>query len=108
MGLSSSRDTGLAWHRTRQALEQACERGELFNLKIANRRWYPAVFAGLNAEQVKAVCHALQGLDAVSSFVFSQRPQGSLGGKMVAEALQAGQLPSVLRAADVVASEQTN
>lgn len=104
--LISSKEMGASWHRTRQALEQACERGELFNLKIANRRWYPAAFAALDAEQVKAVCQRLRALDPVSSFIFWERIHGSLGGKTITQAIQEGRLPAVLRAAEVFAGEQ--
>ena len=50
----------------RQALDQAVERGELFNVKIANRRWYPASFVQLEPSAVKTVCLLLQGIDLVS------------------------------------------
>jgi len=104
--LISSKEMGQAWHRTRQALEQACERGELFSLKIVNRRWYPAMFAELGADDVKAVCTLLQPLDPVSCFIFWVRKHASLGGKTMAEALKDGQLAAVLRAAESFASEQ--
>lgn len=104
--LISSKEMGASWHRTRQALEQACERGELFNLKIANRRWYPAVFAELESEQVKAVCQWLRALDPVSSFIFWERKHGSLGGLTIGQALEQGRLPAVLRAAEAFACEQ--
>lgn len=96
---------GLSWSRTRQALEQACGRGELFSLKIGNKRWYPASLLGLPAEDVKAVCLLLRGVDVVSQFIFWQRKHGSLDGQTLAEALQAGKTAAVLRAAEVFASE---
>ena len=96
---------GLAWSRTRQALEQACDRGELFSLKIGNKRWYAASLMGLSAEDVKAVCLLLRGVDPVSQFIFWERPHGALAGQTLPQALQAGKRAAVLRTAEVFASE---
>lgn len=96
---------GLSWSRTRQALEQACDRGELFSLKIGNKRWYPASLMGLSAEDVKAVCLLLRGVDPVSQFIFWERKHGSLAGQTLPQALQAGKTAAVLRTAEVFASE---
>lgn len=103
--LVGSNDLGLAWSRTRQALEQACDRGELFSLKIANRRWYPAAFMDLPVDDVKAVCQVLNGVDPVAMFVFWHRKHGSLGGRTLSEAFQDGQRQAVLHAAEAFASE---
>jgi hypothetical protein len=96
---------GLSWSRTRQALEQACERGELFSLKIGNKRWYPASLMDLNVEDVKAVCLLLRGVDPVSQFIFWERKHGALAGQTLPQALQAGKTAAVLRTAEVFASE---
>lgn len=96
---------GLSWSRTRQALEQACRRGELFGLKIGNKRWYPASLMGLSAEAVKAVCLLLRGVDPVSQFIFWERKHGSLAGQTLPQTLQAGKRAAVLRTAEVYASE---
>lgn len=96
---------GLSWSRTRQALEQACDRGELFSLKIGNKRWYPASLMGLSAEDVKAVCLLLRGVDPVSQFIFWERKHGSLAGQTLPQTLQAGKRAAVLRTAEVYASE---
>lgn len=96
---------GLSWSRTRQALEQACDRGELFSLKIGNKRWYPASLMGLSAEDVKAVCLLLRGVDPVSQFIFWERKHGSLAGQTLPQALKAGKTAAVLRTAEVFASE---
>ena len=96
---------GLAWSRTRQALEQACDRGELFSLKIGNKRWYAAGLMGLAAEDVKAVCLLLRGVDPVSQFIFWERPHGALAGQTLPQALRAGKRAAVLRTAEVFASE---
>ncbi len=96
---------GLSWSRSRQALEQACARGELFSLKLDNKRWYPANLIGLRAEDVKAVCALLRGVDPMSQFIFWERKHGSLAGQTLAQALQAGQREAVLRTAEVFACE---
>lgn len=96
---------GLSWSRTRQALEQACDRGELFSLKIGNKRWYPASLMDLNVEDVKSVCLLLRGVDPVSQFIFWERKHGSLAGQTLPQALQAGKTAAVLRTAEVFASE---
>jgi hypothetical protein len=96
---------GLSWSRTRQALEQACDRGELFSLKIGNKRWYPASLMDLNLEDVKSVCLLLRGVDPVSQFIFWERKHGSLAGQTLPQALQAGKTAAVLRTAEVFASE---
>ncbi len=96
---------GLSWSRTRQALEQACDRGELFSLKIGNKRWYPASLMDLNVEDVKSVCLLLRGVDPVSQFIFWERKHGSLAGQTLPQALQAGKTTAVLRTAEVFASE---
>jgi len=96
---------GLSWSRTRQALEQACDRGELFSLKIGNKRWYPASLMNLTVEDVKSVCLLLRGVDPVSQFIFWERKHGSLAGQTLPQALQAGKTAAVLRTAEVFASE---
>ena len=96
---------GLSWSRTRQALEQACERGELFSLKIGNKRWYPASLMDLNVDDVKAVCLLLRGVDPLSQFIFWERKHGALAGQTLPQALQAGKTAAVLRTAEVFASE---
>ncbi len=98
---------GLSWSRSRQALEQACARGELFSLKIGNRRWYPANLMGLPAEDVKAVCLLLSGVDPVSQLIFWERKHGSLAGQTLHNALRIGQREAVLRTAEAFACEHT-
>lgn len=102
------RDLAEAWGgRSRQALDQACDRGELFNLKIAGKRWYPSMFLGLSAESVKAICLALKGVDPVSKVIFWARPHGALGGRTLAQAVEAGQLERVAQLAQDFADEYT-
>ncbi len=81
-----------AWGRSRQALETACKRDELFRLRIGKRWWYPAVFETLAAEDVARVCRALTGGDVVSKFLFWHRKHGGIGARTIAQALQGGQV----------------
>lgn len=103
--LVGSKELGIAWGRTRQALGRACDRGELVSLKIGRKRWYPAAFATLDPEQVKAVCLPLVDVDPVGQFIFWQRKHGVLGGCTIAEVLRHGQLQAALDAAKAFARE---
>lgn len=104
--LVGSSDLGTAWGgRSRQALEQAAERGDLFSLKLRGRRWYPAVFAALSAESVKAVCQPMKAVDPVAQFLFWNRPHGALAGQTVAQAIQAGQLARAVQLAQAQAQD---
>ena len=93
------------WGRTRQALDQACGRHELFNLKVGRRLWYPAVFLRHAADDVRAVCRALGEGDAASMLVFWMRRHGGLGGKTVSEAIEEKRLGRVLELARAWAEE---
>ncbi|WP_139379420.1 hypothetical protein [Zoogloea sp. LCSB751] len=95
-----------AWGRTRQALEQALRRGELFSIKVGKNRYYPAVFTKLEAETVKTVCLALKGKDEVGKFIFWSRPHGGLGGETLLEALSSGQSDQVYRLAEGWSAER--
>lgn len=53
-----------------QALDQATEAGELFDLQVGKTRYYPAAFMRLEMEVVKAVCSQLKGDDVVAKFIF--------------------------------------
>jgi len=94
-----------AWGCSRQALEQACERDELFSLKINGRRWYPASAMTLSAEAVKSVCAALAGMEPVARFITWETRQGSLGGLTLAQAIKAGRTNDAIRVAHSLADE---
>ena len=87
------------WSRSRQALDQACARGELFSLKLGKNRYYPAAFLHLDADAVKRVNLALKGDDSTAKFVFWSRGHGALGNRSVAEALNDGRLEQVVELA---------
>jgi hypothetical protein len=103
--LVKTQDLAEKWGRTRQALDQAVERGELFNIKIGGRRWYPAVFARLTADDVGHVNLALGTSHPVSKYVFWNRPHGGLGGKTPESAILEGKLARVTELAEAWAEE---
>ena len=79
-----------AWGLTRQALAPAGERGEVFAVKVGNRLYYPQAFLGMDREAVAMVCHALGDLGSSEKLMFWLREHGTLAGKSVAAALEAG------------------
>lgn len=94
-----------AWRCTCQTLEQACERDELFSLKITGRRWYPASAQDLDATAVKRVCSALSGMEPVAKFITWETKHGSLGGRTLAQSIAAGRVDDAVRLAQLVANE---
>lgn len=103
--LVSGTELAARWARSRQALDQACARHELFNLKVGNRLWYPAVFLRHEADEVRAVCRSLGAGDPASMLVFWMRTHGGLGGRTVSEAVEARQLDRVVELARAWAEE---
>lgn len=96
-----------AWGLTRQALAAACERGELFSVKVGNRRYYPSAFLGLERALVAEVCGALGALEPAEKLLFWIRSHGALGGRAVADALASGVAPAkVLRLAAAWSGER--
>jgi transposase InsO family protein len=93
------------WGLTRQGLDEATARHELFVLKIRGRLYAPAVFAELNREEVKRVCQSMPGADSESQLFFWTRPHGALGGKTPAQAIRAGQVARVVEIAQGLAEE---
>jgi hypothetical protein len=79
-----------AWGLTRQALAPAADRGEIFAVKVGNRLYYPQAFLGLDRETVAAICRALGNLGASEKLMFWLRDHGTLAGRTVAAALEAG------------------
>ncbi len=97
--LVKSTELAKRWGRTRQALDQACDRQELFRVKVGNRQWYPVVFLRLTADQVKKVSLALGAGDPSSMLMFCLRKHGGLGGRTIADAITAGELKRVVELA---------
>lgn len=88
-----------AWGITRQALDQAVERGELFSIKHGNKRYYPQPLVSLEREAVSRVCKAFGRADGAEKLVFWQRPHGALSGRTAAQAVAAGQTDRVVQLA---------
>jgi hypothetical protein len=96
-----------AWGLTRQALAPASDRGELFAVKIGNRLFYPQAFLAMDRQAVAAICRALGDLGASEKLIFWLREHGSLAGRQVAAALEAGtSLATVERLAAAWARER--
>lgn len=92
-----------AWGRTRQALDQAVRRSELFSIGIRNRNWYLAVFQALVAADVAKVCRELRHLSEAEQLVFWLRPHGALGGATVEQAFRSNRVADVLALAKAYA-----
>lgn len=92
-----------AWGRTRQALDQAVRRGELFSIGIRNRNWYLAVFQALVAADVAKVCRELRHLSEAEQLVFWLRPHGALGGATVEQAFRSSRVADALALAKAYA-----
>jgi len=104
--LLSSTEFAPRWGVTRQALEQAVERGELFSLKVGNRRYYPSVFLSLTRPLVAEITRTLGSADADEKLIFMLRTHGGLGGRSIAEAVSAGMEDRVLNLAQSWAEER--
>ena len=87
-----------AWGLTRQALDQAVERNDLFSVKLGNKRYFLGALVPLDRSAVAMVCRALGSAVASEKLLFWLRKQGALGGKTVADIVAAG---GHLRAAEV-------
>lgn len=101
----ASEELAQAWVWSRQALEEACERGELFKLQISGADWYPAVFATLSCVDVRDVCDILRGLDPITAFIFWHAKHGSLRGMTLPEALRRGERQAVIHLSQTFASQ---
>lgn len=99
---------GSSWGITRQALDQAVERGELFSLKIAGRRYYLAELRDITREQAAQVCCALGKLSPSEKLMFWLHAHGGLQGRTPVVAIQAGQLARTVQLAQAWASERTH
>lgn len=98
---------GSSWGITRQALDQAVERGELFSLKIAGRRYYLTELRDITREQTAQVCCALGKLSPSEKLMFWLHAHGGLQGSTPVVAIQAGQLARTVQLAQAWALEHT-
>lgn len=97
--LVSGSDLAKAWSRTRQAIDQARGRSELFGVRVKNAYLYPAGFAQLPAESVGKVNRQLGGGDAVAKFIFWTRPHGGAGGMTIAALIAKGNVARAIELA---------
>jgi hypothetical protein len=97
--LIPSAGLGSSWGVSRQALDQAVERGELFSLKIASRRYYLAQLRDITREQAAEVCRALGKLSPSEKLTFWLREHGGLQGRSAVTAIHDGQLARVVQLA---------
>ena len=103
--LMASAEFAQAWGLSRQALDQAVERGELFSMKLGNKRFYPRELLRLDRPTVARVCKALGDASAVEKLVFWLRQHGGLGGASAVDAAAAGKTDRVVQLAQAWAEE---
>lgn len=103
--LMASAEFAQAWGISRQALDQAVERGELFSMKLGNKRFYPRELLRLDRPTVARVCKALGDASAAEKLVFWLRRHGGLGGVSAVEAAVGGKVDRVARLAKAWAEE---
>ena len=106
--LIPSAGLGSSWGVSRQALDQAVERGDLFSLKIASRRYYLAQLRDITREQAAEVCRALGKLSPSEKLTFWLREHGGLQGRSAVAAIHDGQLARVVQLAHAWADERMN
>lgn len=104
--LVSSVTLAKAWGRSRQALDQAAKRGEIFYIKVGKNKHYPEVFVHLGAHEVKTVCLQLKGEDGGAKFVIWNQIHSVLGGITISEAIAAGQVAKVTHLAEAWSVER--
>ena len=103
--LMASAEFAQAWGISRQALDQAVERGELFSMKLGNKRFYPRELLRLDRPTVARVCKALGEASAAEKLVFWLRQHGGLGGVSAVDAAAGGQVDRVAQLAQAWTEE---
>jgi hypothetical protein len=88
-----------AWGITRQGLDKARERGDIFSFRINGQHFYPSEAEHMTRDELARIIGALGEASAGSKLVFLRRRHGALGGCTPAEAIERGQLAEVLRLA---------
>lgn len=88
---------GLAWDITRQDVDRARDKGEIFSIWLNGHHWYPSGLLQLERAAVAQICRALGNLEPSSKLLFFMRKHGALGGKDVLDAIANGQIDDVLR-----------
>ncbi len=88
-----------AWGITRQALDKARERGDIFSLRVAGQHYYPIEAEQFSRADLAQVTRALGDISPGSKLIFIKRKHGALGDRTPAEAIDQGMLSDVLRIA---------
>jgi hypothetical protein len=88
-----------AWGITRQALDKARERGDLFSVMVAGQHYYPVEAEQFSRADLAQLTRALGNISSGSKLIFIRRKHGALGDRTPAEAIDHGMLADVLRIA---------
>jgi hypothetical protein len=88
-----------AWGLTRQGLDKARERGEIFSVRVKGLHYYPAEAAHFARDDLARINRELGDIDPARKLVFLKRKHGALAGGTAAEAVEKGRLMDVLRLA---------
>jgi hypothetical protein len=88
-----------AWGMTRQGLDKARERGDIFSVRVGGLHYYAEQAEHFKRADLAQVNRALGGIDPNSKLIFLKRQHGALGGRTPAEATEDGRLADVLRLA---------
>jgi hypothetical protein len=88
-----------AWGMTRQGLDKARERGDIFSVRVGGLHYYPEQAEHFKRADLAQINRALADTDPNSKLIFLKRQHGALGGRTAAEATDDGRLADVLRLA---------
>jgi hypothetical protein len=88
-----------AWDITRQGLDKARERGEVFSVRVKGRHYYPTEAIHFKRNDLAEINRALGDIDPASKLIFLRRKHGALGGCTPADAVDKGKLMDVVRLA---------
>ena len=86
--LIGSEQLAKAWGLAAQAIQNAVQRGDLFEVWVKESPYFPSVLIPLGFEQASRLCRSLKIQTAAGRLVFLLRPLGGLGGKTVVQSLQ--------------------
>lgn len=87
------------WGITRQGLDKARERGDIFSIRVGAQHFYPAEAAHFTRADLSEIVQALGEASPASKLMFLKRKHGALGGCTPAEAVEKGALHDVVRLA---------
>jgi hypothetical protein len=89
----------LAWGLTRQGVDAALDRGEIFSIWVKGQHWYPSEALEFSRKDMQAINHALGDTAPSSKLLFLLHKHGAVGGMTAADAVSTGKLDGVLRLA---------